>query len=85
MEACEGLIVINAGAGVMIAGAGAGLMALVWWGIKEAIKGRDNHIISAENINADLTEVNRILSGTASGAIETVKAERRGTSGRQRL
>lgn len=82
MNPCDGLIVINGGAAALIVGAGGALMGLVTWGIREAIKGRDNHIQYAQTVNSDLTEINAGALGIAGGAVKKVGSERRETGRR---
>jgi hypothetical protein len=81
MGGCEGLIVINTGAAAMITAGATALFGMIGWAVREALHGRDNHIKSADNTNADLTETNRILMGTTAGAVDVVKRQR-ATTGR---
>lgn len=73
MEACEGLIVINTGGAAMITAGATAIFSIMGWAIREALKGRDQHISYTQDVNADLTEANRILTGTTHGAVETVR------------
>lgn len=76
MEACEGFIVINGMGAAAIGAAGAALMALIGKLVLMVVEGRDNHIKYTVGVNADLTETNKILSGTARGAVDTVRRQR---------
>lgn len=81
MDACDGLIVINAGAAAMIAAGATALFGFATWSIREALGGRDSHIKYTQEVNADLTETNKVLTGTTHGAVETVRKTRTGRSG----
>lgn len=80
MEGCT-VITLNASFVVLASGLGgaiaAGFGTLFW----QVVKGKDAHIQYAQDVNADLTELNRESVGIAGGALKKVPREHTGRRG----
>lgn len=75
MDPCSTVIVITPTLGVLATALGSvigGCIATLFW---QALKGRDSHIRYVENVNADLTDINRASVGITGGAIKQVRRQ----------
>ena len=80
MDGCT-VITVNASLVVImtgLAGAIAGGFGTLFW---QVVKAKDAHIQYTQDINADLTDINRASVGIAGGALKRVPREQSGRRG----